>query len=260
MNRRALTEALRSSAQRVVAERGGLVVATSFYLIIVATLSGLWRVAAGANDGELGGYTALMLTWYIVTSEAATVSLQQRLIEVIGDDVANGTIAVELLRPASVLGVRVAAELGRALPKVLLLWCAGAVLAEVVAGGPPDPGTLVLVAPSLVLALTANLLGQHAFAASTFWLRGAGGVWYLWLKAVFITGGMIIPLELLPDGLERVAFALPFWTMAYAPARLASGHWEPMLLVGQLAWVAVLGVVAHLAFSAGERRLQVVGG
>jgi len=260
VNVRALTEALRTSAQRTVAERGGLFVAAAFYIVIVATLSGLWRVAADANGGSLGGYTAVALTWYIVTSESATVSISQRLIEIIGQDVASGTIAVELLRPASVLWMRVVSELGRALPKVLVLWLAGAALASLVAGAPPDPGTLVLVAPSLVLAVLANLLGQHAIAASTFWLRDAGGVWFLWLKAVFITGGMIIPLELLPDGLERVCFVLPFWTMAYAPARLASGHWEPMLLVGQLAWVVALAVGARLAFGAGKRRLQVVGG
>ena len=48
--------------------------------------------------------------------------------------------------------------------------------------------------------------------------------------------------------------------MAYAPARLASGHWEPVLLVEQLVWLGVLAVVAAAAFRAGERRLQVVGG
>src|SRR6266851_1911094 len=34
---------------------------------------------------------------------------------------------------------------------------------------------------------------------------------------------MLIPLQLLPDGLRRVCMALPFASMAYAPARLASG-------------------------------------
>jgi ABC-type uncharacterized transport system permease subunit len=48
--------------------------------------------------------------------------------------------------------------------------------------------------------------------------------------------------------------------MAYVPARLASGHVEPRLLGEQLAWLAVLAVVAAAAFRAGERRLQVVGG
>ncbi len=45
-----------------------------------------------------------------------------------------------------------------------------------------------------------------------------------------------------------------------ARARLAAGYWEPALLVEQLLWIGVLAAVAMVAFGAGERRLQVVGG
>ena len=119
---------------------------------------------------------------------------------------------------------------------------------------------MLLAAPSLVLAITANLLAQHAVAASAFWIRDAGSIWFLYMKAVFILGGMIIPLEVLPAGLERVALFLPFKAMAYSPARLASGHWEPWLLAEQVAWIGALAVVAAVAFRSGERRLEVVGG
>jgi ABC-2 type transport system permease protein len=260
MTRRALVEALRGSAHRSLNDGGGLVVSIAFYVVIVGTLSGLWRVAVDANGGDLAGYSAIALTWYIVTSEAAIVSVNARHIEDIGTDIAQGTVAVELLRPASVLGVRMATEVGRGLPKVAALWGAGAIVATVVAGGPPRPATLLLTAPALVLAIIANLLAQHAVAAIAFWIRDAGSVWFLYLKAVFITGGMIIPLELLPDGVQHAAMLMPFRAMAYVPARLAAGYWEPMLFVEQLVWIGVLGVVAVAAFGAGERRLQVVGG
>lgn len=260
MTLRAVLEAMRSAAQRVMADRGGLGVTLAFYLVIVATLTGLWRVAVGANGGVLEGYTAVALTWYIVTSEAAIVSVDARLIQSVGDDIAQGTVAVEMLRPASVLGVRVASEAGRGLPRAALLVVAGGMLATVVAGGPPRPATLVLAAPSLALAVVANLFAQHAVAAVAFWLRDAGSAWFLYLKAVFILGGMIIPIELLPRALERSALLLPFRAMAYAPARLAAGFSEPHLLVEQVVWIGVLGVLATAAFRAGERRLQVVGG
>jgi ABC-2 type transport system permease protein len=260
VNVRAALEALRTGTRRTLADRGGFVVSTAFYLVIVVTVTGLWRVAVRANGGHLAGYSAAALTWYLVTSEATTVSMNPRLIEELGTDVASGTIAVELLRPASVLALRVAAELGRALPKVVVLWCAGAVMAGIVAGAPPRPAALVLLALSLPMAVLASLLGQHAVGALSFWLREAGTLWFLWLKAVFLTGGLLIPLELLPPALEKVAFVLPFWAMAYAPARIAAGHVDVLLLAGQAAWVGGLGVLATLAFRSGERRLQVVGG
>ena len=260
MTWRALSTASRTAFHRSAIDGGGMMVAVAFYVVIVATLSGLWRVAVDANGGDLAGYGAVALTWYIITSEAAIVSVNARHIEEIGNDIAQGTVAVEMLRPASVIGIRMATQVGSGLPRVAALWVAGGVVATLVGDGAPRPATLALAAPSLVLAITANLLAQHAVAASAFWIRDAGSIWFLYMKAVFILGGMIIPLELLPGGLEDLSMLLPFKAMAYAPARLASGHWEPWLLVEQVAWIGALALVAAWAFRAGERRLEVVGG
>lgn len=128
MNARALAVTAAISARRALADRGGLVVATAFYLVVVSVLASLWRWAAEASDGGVAGYTAVALTWYIATSEAATMSISMRLIEEIGDDVASGSVAAEMLRPASVLWVRVASVLGRSLPRLVACGAGGAAL------------------------------------------------------------------------------------------------------------------------------------
>jgi ABC-2 type transport system permease protein len=248
------------SARRFVADRSGLVVPLGFYAIVVVVIAGIWRAAAAANGGEVAGYTGDELTWYLATTEAAMLAVSMRLIAEVGTDIASGTVAVELLRPASVLGVRLTAELGRTWSRLAVLAPLGLVIATLAAGPPPRPATLLLVAPSLLLASLCNLALQHAAAAASFWVRDAGSAWFLYTKLVFIFGGMLIPLEALPAGIERAAALLPFRAMAYAPARLASGHLEPWLLVQQAMWVVACVAVARVAFSAGERRLQVVGG
>lgn len=260
MNRRGLTVTAQTAAQRVLAERGGLAVSLGFYVAVVSVLGGLWRVAADVNGGHVAGYTAVALTWYIATSEACTVALNIRMIDDIGRDIGSGAVAVELLRPASVLNVRIAAELGRALPRLAAIVTTGAVVATMTAGGPPRPSALLLAVPSLVLAVACNIVAQHSFAASAFWLRDSGSAWFLYQKLVFILGGMLIPLEALPGWLHTAASLLPFAAMSYIPARLASGHVEPILLLEQVGWLGVLFVAARAAFRAGERRLQVVGG
>lgn len=250
----------RTAADRALAERSGLVVTALFYAIVVAVLAGLWRAAAGAGGGSLVGYSAAAITWYIAATEAATVALNVRMIADIGEDVASGAVAVELLRPASVVGVRLASGVGWALPRLALCVATGIVLCVVTVGAPPSWTGALLAVPSLVLAIGCNIAAQHAFAAAAFWLRDAGSAWFLYQKLVFVVGGMLLPLEVLPDGLQTVARWLPFQAMAYAPARLAAGHVEPMLLVVQVAWLTVLTAAAVAAFAAGERRLQVVGG
>lgn len=196
----------------------------------------------------------------MATSEAATIPLNFRLIEDIGDDIGSGAVATELLRPASVVGTRIAIEVGRMLPKLAVCAALGIALVGVVHGAPPDPLALVLAGPSLVLALVLDIVAQHAFAAAAFWIDDAKSTWFLYQKLVFILGGMLLPPEVLPGPLEAVARWTPLASMAYAPARLAAGHLEPHLLLVQLAWLAVLVPAAVRSFEAGERRLQVVGG
>lgn len=249
-----------TAARRVVADRSGLIVAVPFYAMVVAVLAGLWRVAVEGSGGEIAGYTAAAITWYIAASEACTVSLDIRMIDEIGRDIASGAVATELLRPVSVLWVRVAGAFGKALPRLAVCMATGAVLATVMVGGPPRPSALWLAVPGFVLAIACNIVAQHAFAAAAFWFRDAGAAWFLYQKLVFIAGGMLIPLEALPGWLQSAAAALPFRAMAYVPARLASGHAEPVLLLEQVGWLAVLSLAAAAAFRAGERRLQVVGG
>lgn len=252
---RILGRALATAARRVIAEPAGLVFAGVFYMMVTGVLSGLWHNAAGANGGEIVGYSATALVWYIATSEASIMALPQRLIEDIGIDIGSGQIEIELLRPASALAIRIATELGQMLPRLGVIVMLGFPFAVVVGGAPPSAAGLALAVPALVMGITLNLLSQHAFASAAFWVLDAKGTWFLYQKLVFVLGGMLLPLEVLPSSLETVAKVLPFSAMAYIPARLASGHVEPELLLIQVAWLGAMAAFAWRVFAAGERRV-----
>jgi ABC-2 type transport system permease protein len=90
---------------------------------------------------------------------------------------------------------------------------------------------------------------------------GREGDLVLYQKLVFLLGGMLLPLQPFPAWLERVAWVLPFWTMAYAPAQLTAGSPpQPWLLAAQAAWLVALAGGAAVVFTAGERHLEVAGG
>ena len=114
--------------------------------------------------------------------------------------------------------------------------------------------------PAALLGCTVSIAAQHAFGGIAFWLLDARSTWFLWSKLVFLAGGLLLPLELLPAGFADVARVLPWAAMAYVPGRIASGDLDPWLIAGQLAWLAVSLVLAVGVFALGERRLQVVGG
>lgn len=249
-----------TAVQRVLATPSSFLVSIGIYVSVVVILGSLWRVATAANGGEVAGYTAVALTWYVATSEAATIPLNTRLIDQLGDDISSGAVAVELLRPTSMVALRIAAELGRATPHLVACMVVGTALATLGGGAAPSLPGLLLAAPALVLAIACNIVGQHAFAGVAFWIRDTRSSWFVYQKLVFIIGGMLLPLEVLPDTVGGVAKLLPFMVMAYAPARLASGHVEPWLLAVQVGWIVVLATVTAAVYRRGERRLQVVGG
>jgi ABC-2 type transport system permease protein len=248
------------AARRVLNARSALVLTAAFYTLVVGVLSMVWRAATKANDGMLAGYSTAALTWYVCASEAVTVSMNARLMAEVGADIVSGSVAVELLRPVSVLRLRIATELGSVLPRLAVCALTGFVVASLLDGGPPNLVALVLTVPSMVLAVLLNITAQHAFASASFWIRETGAAWFLYQKLVFMLGGMLIPMQLLPQWMHSIALATPFPSMAYIPARLASGHVEPKLLLVQLAWLAVVSAFAAFVFGRGERHLNVVGG
>jgi ABC-2 type transport system permease protein len=252
--------AFSSSARRTLQSRGQLAVRVLFYGVILGVLSALWKVATAVNGGVIAGYNFRSMLWYLVASEASVIAINPRLIEYIGLDIGSGGIAVEMLRPVSVVGLRIAGALGEALVRFTCALTLGVLFASFTVGLPPDLGAAALAVPAAVLAIAANLAAQHSFAAIAFWVNDSKAAWFLYQKLVFLVGGMLLPLELFPPVLAHVSRLLPFWTMSYIPARLLSGHFEPWLLLPQVGWLVVLMAGAASVFGLGQRRLEVVGG
>ncbi|MEL7207613.1 MAG: ABC-2 family transporter protein [Actinomycetota bacterium] len=247
------------AAARTAANRGELVTTVLFYLMVSTVLSQMWAAAAEASGGAVAGYSAAALVWYILTTEFAVNAIPIRLIEDIGDDIGDRRIELELLRPASVLSIRVAAAYGRVLPRLAAMLPAGLLLGWATAGRPPHLGALLLAVPAVLLAVLVNVLLQHAFAGLSFWLGESKSGWFLYQKLVFVLGGMLLPLEVLPARLATVAKALPFAAVAYAPGRLAAGHVEPWWLLVQGGWLVLTGAAAGLVFHHGLARLRGAG-
>ncbi len=249
-----------TGTRRLLASPGELFVRVCFYGVILAVLSALWRAAAGASGGAVVGYDAVAITWYVVFAEAAVNGTRFRLIEQIGTEIGSGAFEVEMLRPVRALTFRLAGELGDALVRLGAMVVAGTVFGTLIAGPPPEGCTFVLALVSTLLAVACNLAAQHAFAAMAFWQHEAKGAWFLYQKLVFILGGMLLPLQIFPSWLETAAWVAPFWTMSYAPARLAAGFEEPALIAGQAVWLVALYAAAVASFAAGERHVQRRGG
>jgi ABC-2 type transport system permease protein len=251
-------DAFKASLKSAWAGRYDSVTVAFFCAVILIVFGELWAAAMPQIDGHrstIAGYSYKAILWYLAATEAVVFAVPSRRIEDIGRDISEGSIEIEMLRPVSVLGFRLARELGDAMLRMLLCWLVGVIVVTPFAGPPPSALGTLLAVPVSVIAVMCDFLAVYAFAAVAFWLRDAKATWFLYQKLVFLPGGMLIPIQLLPHWLQAVSFVLPFWTMAFAAGHLMAGHIELKLIVGQLAWLVVLYGLAAFAFSQGQRKL-----
>jgi ABC-type uncharacterized transport system permease subunit len=86
------------------------------------------------------------------------------------------------------------------------------------------PATVLPLILSGALASAIVLLFQLQLGYAAAWMGTSAPLFWIWQKLLFVLGGLLIPLEALPHGLEATAKALPIMAVAYAPARLAAGR------------------------------------
>ena len=115
---------------------------------------------------------------------------------------------------------------------------------------------------SVGLAFLVAWLVQVLFGLAAFWLDQSQGLFAVYFAVWAFLSGYLVPAPLLPPGVAEVAAVLPFYASLGAPVDLltdGTGASIPAVLLGQLAWVLALGVLAGAVWRAGIRRYGAVG-
>jgi len=88
-------------------------------------------------------------------------------------------------------------------------------------------------------------------------------VFWIAQKLLFVLGGLMLPLTLYPDWMQRLAHFTPFPAMLGGPAGLLVPATAPdtVRLARDLAvWIVVMAMAARALFERAVRTLQVSGG
>ncbi len=224
----------------------------------------LWTAVYETRQSpEIAGLTLANTIWYFLLAEVVELG-KFRHDQVISDEVKDGSIAYTLVRPYNYLLYHFANGLGETAVKMVLIFLLGAPVAIYYAGLPTVnllylPLVLLVMGLGLVIDFCmASMIGLMAFVMEdTFSLR------LIYQKLIFILGGLLIPVDFLPDWLERIARLLPFSLTTYAPARLfVTFEWElfRQILPLQVLWLAVLALLLFAQYRWAAQRLAVNGG
>lgn len=192
-----------------------------FYGIILLIFSRLWAVVFAERG--VPGYTAVGFLWYLALTEWVTLSTPPVHLD-IEADVRSGDVVHRLPRPLSYLGARLAEAAGAMALRMLVLGAWGLVLARVLAGAwPSHPAALAWALPLGVLAAAVQLVFVAAVGVCAFWLHDAAPVYWIWQKAAFVLGGLLLPLDVYPAWLQQAAYCTPFAPLLHGVGRTAFG-------------------------------------
>lgn len=252
----------RAAGRQAVGERTVILGRMLFYGTLLLIFAQLWDVAL--EDGLAGvSLTRVDLVWYLALTEWVVLTVPLLHLE-IERDIRSGDIAYRLARPLSYLGGHVAEAAGEWAIRAVAMGLAGVALAFGFGGGwPGDPWGLVFAVPLGLLSVALTLLWLAAIGLLAFWLQDCSPAYWLWQKAAFVLGGLLLPLEIYPEWLQAAAAWTPFAVMLHGVGRMAFGF-DPGLAaevaLQLILWIAVVSALVAWLYARALRTLDVNGG
>lgn len=235
-----------------------------FVVVILFIMVQLWTVVYGGRAAApIAGLSFQATIWYFLLAEMIELGKFRHDMH-ISQEVKDGSIAYTLIRPYNYLAYHFFNGLGDTVVKMGLIFLLGAPIV-IWYGGLLPVSLLAATAVGLTVALAllldfcmASMIGLLAFVTEdTFSFR------LIYQKMIFILGGLLIPLDFLPDWLQRIASWLPFSYVTYAPARLLVSFDMALfgrLLLGQLFWIGVMSLLLWRQYRWATDRLTINGG
>jgi ABC-2 type transport system permease protein len=257
------TRSFRRYSTYTAATLAGIFTNSVFGIIYSFAYLALW-----AQNPDAGGYDSADAVTYVWIGQALVVTVAVwggGTTNDLAERISSGDIAVDLYRPVSLLGWYLAADLGRASFHILTRGVAptviGALLFDLVA---PSPVGFVAFVVSLVMAVVVSFAVRFLVASTTFWLLDVQGPRVLAGVLAMFFSGMVLPLNIFPDGFRQVALVLPWASYVQTPADIWLGRHagsEIVTAIGlQVLWAVVLLGACGLVLRAATRKVVVQGG
>lgn len=179
-----------------------------FLMTCLLIFAHIWEIAS-ARPGMLP-LNPTQLLWYIALNEWVIISLPD-VQDDIEQDLRSGRLAYLLPRPISYLGSVFCEGLGVLCVNLLVLgivafsftwWRIGEL-----------PFNLAAMPVIIALGLLAGCVGmvfQIIIGLSAFWIQQVSPFFWVWEKMLFTLGGLILPLAVYPEWLQKIALLTPF--------------------------------------------------
>ena len=233
-------------------------------VIALVIFVAFWRAVYASTD-TIAGLSLQQTLNYILLARVFAPLTYTSVIHYFGRLLREGQMAIELLRPLDFQGQTYIGGLAEACTTLVLQM--PLVLVAVIFFGlrlPLDPVVWGCFLISALLGHTAVFFFDWILGCLSFYITENWGLSMVRYGVGLFFSGMLIPLVMMPDWLQRVVNAVPLAQALYVPVALLSEitpvSEAPRILLTQLIWLIGLGVLSRLIFRRAVRRVTVQGG
>jgi|SRR5882672_362130 len=223
-------------------------------LLFLAFLQGVFNHTNTINSWTLSSITSY---YFILIIVAATLMTHPE-VPILRDDIEKGELAGRLLKPFSYFWQQFTMEL----PVRIFQGIVGVVIAffltilyHTVIEFRLSVITTLLAVVIIVFAYFICFTFKMILAVTGLWTTETRGAQELTDMLILMFAGYIIPVNLLPGILEKIATTLPFAYIIYYPIVAIQGRLPLTELLGvicmQIIWLALLGVLFQVLWKKG---------
>jgi ABC-2 type transport system permease protein len=250
--------------QKTLQYRLSVVIYIAGYALYISVLLYLWT-AIYRDGGKIGNYELpQLLTYYLLQFFINTVIISYISWEII-DNIKDGHFSNFLTKPMNAFRYWLTVDLsGKVLETGFIIIGVGA-LALTVAKNfafPAHGENFLYFLLAVFLALILAFEMDFCIGMIAFWLIQVKVFKYVLQSIIVFFAGSLLPLDIFPDTLRRVAEALPFQYMVYFPVSIYLEKIDnPVPDLWQLVlWIIAFYFLANYLLKLGIKRYVAVGG
>ncbi len=263
MNHSGGWELIKNTWQSWLQHRGFFFLLAFGWMLPLLVYLFIWSAAAG--EGNLQGLTQARLAGYyliLILVNQLTYSINNWTV---GDNIRIGKISQWLLQPISPLYQVLSSEVAGKVVFMLFSIPLTALFALIIR--PQINLTLsqgLLFLPALLFAWILRFFWGFWLALLAFWATRADSLLALQDTFIFLFGGHLAPILLLPEWMQTPARILPFRYMSAFPVEILTGQVVGRdLLFGfalQFSWMVIAILLYKWIWQRGVRHYEAVGG
>jgi len=235
------------------------------YAINIGAYYFLWSAIYGDQD-TLAGFSLAQMTTYIAVSWMARAFYFNNLDREIANEIRDGSVAIQFIRPYNYLLVKMMQGFGEGLFRLLLFMVPGLVIVCLLfpVSLPEDPQIWAIYLVMLFLSFLINSQINILTGLFAFYVENNEGMMRMKRTMVDLFSGVAVPIAFFPGWLEGIMQWLPFQAITYLPSSVFTGRTPQSEVLGlvllQAVWIIILIVPIILIWRSARKRLFVQGG